>query len=160
MTNRIVRKPRRKPFVDDYLSYLLARASAAVAGQFHHQVEANGLTVPVWRVLATLSGDDGLPISKLAEIVLEKQPTLTKIIDRMEADGLVKRREDGDDRRQTRVYITVRGRKIVTPLLRQAKRHERDILEDYSTDDARKLKTILRGLINYCTIEGRDGGDK
>ena len=153
MTNRIVRKPRRKPFVDDYLSYLLARASQLVSSQFHRRVEENGLTVPVWRVLATLSGDDGLPVSKLAEIVLEKQPTLTKIIDRMEQEGLVKRREDDDDRRQTRVYITVRGRKLVLPLLRQAKRHERDVLEDYSTDDARRLKTILRGLIKHCAAE-------
>src|SRR5256885_6476069 len=150
MTNRIVPKPRRKPFVEDYLSYLLARASALVWEQFHRQVEENGLTVPVWRVLATLSGDDGLPVSKLAEIVLEKQPTLTKIIDRMESDGLVKRREDDDDRRQTRVYITVRGRKLVTPMLRQAKRHERDVLEDFSTADARKLKVILRGVIKHC----------
>jgi DNA-binding MarR family transcriptional regulator len=99
MTNRIVRKPRRKPFVDDYLSYLLARASLVVSSQFHRRVEENGLTVPVWRVLATLSGDDGLSVSRLAEIVLEKQPTVTKIIDRMEAEGFVKRREDDDDRR-------------------------------------------------------------
>jgi DNA-binding MarR family transcriptional regulator len=153
VTNRIVRKPRSKPFVDDYLSYLLARASLLVSSQFHRRVEENGLTVPVWRVLATLSGDDGLSVSRLAEIVLEKQPTLTKIIDRMEAEGLVKRREDDDDRRQTRICITARGRRMVTPLLRQAKRHERDVLEDYSSDDAQRLKTMLRGLIKHCATQ-------
>jgi DNA-binding MarR family transcriptional regulator len=153
MTNRIVRKPRRRPFVDDYLSYLLARASTVVSDQFHRRVAESGLTVPVWRVLATLSGDDGLPVSRLAEIVLEKQPTLTRIVDRMESDGLVKRREDGDDRRQTRIHITVRGRNVVTPLLRHAKRHERDLLQDFSTEDVRRLKLILRGLIRHCGEE-------
>jgi len=73
--------PRR--FIDDYLSYLLARASHLVSRQFHAQLKPRGMAVPVWRVLSTLSDGDGLPVTELAKITLFKQPTLTKVIDRM-----------------------------------------------------------------------------
>jgi hypothetical protein len=43
-------------FVDSYLPYLLARASFTISSEFHAQVEAAGLTVSEWRILASLSG--------------------------------------------------------------------------------------------------------
>ena len=46
-------------FVDDYLSYLLARASHVVYKEFNREVRAAGLTSLEWRVLATLSDGDG-----------------------------------------------------------------------------------------------------
>ncbi|MEJ0071368.1 MAG: MarR family winged helix-turn-helix transcriptional regulator [Pseudomonadota bacterium] len=82
--------PRR--FIDDYLSYLLSRASHLVSRQFHAQLKPRGMPVPVWRVLSTLSDGDGLPVTELAKITLFKQPTLTKVIDRMSKEELVERR--------------------------------------------------------------------
>jgi hypothetical protein len=72
-------------FVDDYLAYLLAAASHAVSSQFHQQVREAGLGVLEWRVLASLAEGDGRPMSEVARLVLAKQPTLTKLIDRMAA---------------------------------------------------------------------------
>ena len=96
-------------FVDDYLSYLLARASHLVAREFHAELKPHGLSVAEWRVLATLSDSDGLSLSALADAVLFKQPSLTKAIDRMERDGLVKRLPGTGDRRRIRIVITPRG---------------------------------------------------
>src|ERR1041385_8124206 len=95
--------PRR--FIDDYLSYLLARASHLVSRQFHAQLKPRGMPVPVWRgrVRGSLSDGDGLPVTELAKITLFKQPTLTKVIDRMSKQGLVERRASERDRRKVLV---------------------------------------------------------
>ena len=55
-------------FVDDYLAYLLAAASARVSAEFHEEVKRARLSVPKWRVLASLA--DGAPstVGELAEI--------------------------------------------------------------------------------------------
>ena len=82
-------------FVDDYLSYLLGRASHAVYKAFDAQVKAAGLSSLEWRVLATLADGDGLTIGDLAQEVLALQPTLTKLIQRMEQDGWVEIGADG-----------------------------------------------------------------
>lgn len=135
-------------FVDDYLAYLLARASHGISGQFHQQVRAAGLSVPEWRVLASLAEGDGRPVGEVAALVLAKQPTLTKLIDRMAAAGLVRRGRSAGDGRQRLVYITAAGRRRVAPLLAAAKRHEAAVLAALGAADAGRLKGLLRRLID------------
>jgi DNA-binding MarR family transcriptional regulator len=137
-------------FIDDYLSYLLARASHLVSRQFHAQLKPRGMPVPVWRVLSTLSDGDGLPVTELAKITLFKQPTLTKVIDRMSKQGLVERRASERDRRKVLVFITAKGRGQITDLLGRAKQHERDVLAGLSEADVNALKTALHNLIQRC----------
>ncbi len=106
-TPRPRRKVSRKPapdcpapadrFIDGYLSYLLARASHTVYREFHAQVQAAGLGSLEWRLLATLSDGDGLTIGELAREILAQQPTLTKLVQRMEKAGWVRRGADPAD---------------------------------------------------------------
>lgn len=139
------------PFVDDYLAYLLARASHLISGEFHRQVERAGLSVAEWRVLATLADRDGCTVGTLADITLTKQPTLTKLIDRMALQGLVERRErrrDGaTDRRHAVVAITPLGLARARPLLAHAAAHEAGVLADFGAEQSRQLKNDLRRLI-------------
>ena len=88
-------------FIDGYLAYLLAQASSRISREFHLEVEAAGLSVTEWRVLASLFGSDGERIGALAQRALTKQPTLSKVVQRMEADGLVERNGARKDRRHT-----------------------------------------------------------
>lgn len=134
-------------FVDDYLLYLLARASSEVSAQFHAHLKQHGLQVAEWRVLATLSDGDGMTVGELAARALQRQPTMTKTIDRMVRSGLVTRRKGEPDRRQVRIYITPDGRNRVRDALSAAKLHEADVLSDYGPDEARRLKSMLQGLI-------------
>ena len=134
-------------FVDGYLSYLLARASHTVYKQFHAQVQAAGLSPLEWRLLATLSDGDGLTIGELAREILAQQPTLTKLVQRMEKAGWVRRGEDSADARRTLVFETAQGRATVAALLSQAKAHEAALLQDFSQRDIQALKKILHTLI-------------
>ncbi len=135
-----------KAFIDDYLLYLLARASHQASRQFHQVIKAQGVPVPQWRVLATLN-DGPRTIGDLAEITLIQQPTLTKLIDRMAREDLVRRQPHGQDGRKVVVAIAGRGEALVRKLLPQAKRHETGVLAGYDGDEAATLKRILRTLI-------------
>ncbi|WP_059411278.1 MarR family winged helix-turn-helix transcriptional regulator [Cupriavidus basilensis] len=139
--------PPAGAFVDGYLPYLLARASHLMADEFHRQVEAAGLSIPAWRVLAALADRPECTIGALADLTLAKQPTLTKLIGRMEAGGLVARRNGARDRRHALVSITARGRACARALLAQAARHERRMLDDFGPAQADQLKDALRRLI-------------
>lgn len=134
-------------FLYSYLPYLMARASFLVSAQFHGQLAGAGLSVPFWRVLATLAGRGPLPVGALAKITLYKQPTLTKILDRMIELGLVVRIDCRDDRRRVDISVTAAGRRLVEGLMVQAKAHESQVLSSYSEADAATLKNVLRDLI-------------
>ena len=134
-------------FVDDYLSYLLGRASHAVYREFHHQVKAAGLSSLEWRVLATLANGHRYSIGDLAHDVLAKQPTLTKLIQRMEQNGWVESGADASDARRTLVYETAKGRAVVMRLIRAAKAHEKQVLTGFSANEVATLKKILNALV-------------
>ena len=139
--------PPDAPFVDDYLLYLLARASRVASDQFHAHLVRLGVPVPTWRVLAVLSGAGAVTIGELAAKCLFKQPTLTKTVDRLEADGLVRRQSGSADRRQVYVSITDQGETLVADLIGKAKEHERFILAGLTGRQADQLKSSLRTFI-------------
>ena len=114
-------------FVDDYLPALLAQASHLISGEFHRVVRAKGFTVSEWRVLATLASGDPISIGRLAEITVTKQPTVTRVLDRMEARGQVQRLPHETDRRVTLVGITPAGARLVSGLIRLAREHEHEL---------------------------------
>lgn len=134
-------------FVSNYLSYLLAQASHLVSTEFHAHLRRYGVAVPTWRVLATLSDGEGKTVGEIARIGLYNQPTATKIIDRMEAEGLAERHRDPDDKRKTLVFITAAGEALVDELMVDAIAHENRVLEGYSAEEVALLKKVLRTLI-------------
>lgn len=134
-------------FVDDYLPALLAQASHLISSEFHRTAGAQGLNVSEWRVLASLAGGEPVSIGRLAQVAVMKQPTLTRVLDRMEGKGLVERLAHDGDRRVTLVRITGAGRATVERLIPLAREHEERVLAPFGLARAAKLKATLRRMI-------------
>ncbi|HYB11578.1 MAG TPA: flavin reductase [Alphaproteobacteria bacterium] len=148
-------QPDGRHSFDDYLLDLLGRASHLASGQFHALLKARNVSVSHWRILAALSAGEAMTISGLARVVLFKQPTLTKAIDRMALLGLVRRSASAADRRQVLVRITGRGRLLMRKLLKYARKHETDLLAACKSGEAVELKAALHALIDQL---GKDEG--
>ena len=88
-----------------------------------------------------------MSIGQLAELAVIKQPTVTRLLDRMEASGHVKRLAHDADRRVTLVTITPAGSKLVAGLIPMARQHERRVLEPFGAKRAAELKSTLIQLI-------------
>lgn len=134
-------------FIDGYLAYLLARASQLISGEFHATLKAEGIPVNEWRVLAALA-DGPKSVTELAGIILEQQPTASRIISRMEKSGLVTRQADPADRRVIRIHLTEAARARATPLIDQAHRHQIEALAPFGEQRAKDFLAILRELIH------------
>ncbi|MGE4240117.1 MarR family winged helix-turn-helix transcriptional regulator [Ramlibacter sp.] len=135
------RTPAR--FVDGYLGYLLGQANHALYKGFDAQVRAAGLSSIEWRVLATLHDGEPLTVSQLAHEVLSKQPTVTKLVQRMGEQGWVTLLADPADQRRTLVKATAAGRRIARPLVDKARAHEDKLLRSLGASE----KTALRKLL-------------
>jgi len=102
---------RRREFV--FLLFDVARLLRTLADQ---RVRGLNMTRAQWAVLARLERFEGLKQSELAES-LEIQPiTLTRLVDRLCANGLVERRADPQDRRAKRLFLTAAARPLVERL--------------------------------------------
>jgi len=149
--------PERKlRFVDDYLPALLAQASQLISSEFHEVARKHGFSVSEWRVMASLAGGDPISIGQLAQVTVTKQPTVTRLLDRMEARGQVERLPHESDRRVTLVRITRKGSKAVEHLMELAREHEMRVLEPFGLQRAEELKNTLRQMI---ALHARAPGD-
>ncbi|GAB2454150.1 MAG: MarR family winged helix-turn-helix transcriptional regulator [Comamonas sp.] len=146
--------PLPLPFVDDYLPALLAQASKLISAEFHAVVEAEGLSVTEWRILASLTGTPGISTGRLAQISVSKQPTVTRLLDRMEARGYVERFAHDTDRRVTMVRIAPAGQTLVADLIQKAKEHELRVLQPFGLKRAEALKVTLRRIIELHRLPG------
>jgi DNA-binding MarR family transcriptional regulator len=139
-------------FVDTYLSALLARASIAVSTEFNADMGRRRMPILQWRILASLSDSPGLSLSDVAELTLIKQPTLTRLVQRLEQRGLLRKVVDEKDRRLVRLSLTARGRDEVKDLVRIALERQKRILHGL---DAEALVAALRHLIAFCAAKRR-----
>jgi DNA-binding MarR family transcriptional regulator len=133
-------------FVEDYLGYLLGQANHALYKDFDSHVRAAGLSSIEWRVLATLHDGDPLTVSRLAEEVLAKQPTVTKLVQRMSDQGWVVLQADASDQRRTLVVATAAGKRLVRPLVEKARTHEAAMLRALAGPEKAALKKLLAKL--------------
>lgn len=134
-------------FVDDYLPALLAQASHLISSEFHKVARQHGFSVSEWRVMASLAGGRPVSIGQLAQVAVMKQPTVTRMLDRMAAQGHVERMPHDSDRRITLVRITEDGERTVRRLMELATEHERRVLEPFGLKSAEALKNTLRRMI-------------
>ena len=98
--------PAGKPTI-----FSLLEAAHALEDRVEEALEAVGLSSPKLSVLTALV-DDGtaLSLSELAARLSCVKSNMTQLVDRLEADGLVKRVDDPSDRRAVKAMITAQGR--------------------------------------------------
>lgn len=137
--------PEAHRFVNDYLPALLAQASQLLSMEFHAVMRQHGFSVSEWRVMASLAGGEPISIGRLAQLSVTKQPTLTRLLDRMEAKNHAERLPHDSDCRVTLVRITPTGTAVVEPLMELARTHE--LLEPFGLTQAQDLKDTLRQMI-------------
>lgn len=75
--------------------------------------EAGGLTPTLAAALATVERHGPLTPSELADRERVKRPTATRLVARLEADGLVGRTPDPDDRRSCLISATPEARRLL-----------------------------------------------
>jgi DNA-binding MarR family transcriptional regulator len=137
-------------FVDTYLGYLLGQANHALYKDFDAQVRARGLSSIEWRVLATLQDSEPLTVSQLANEVLSKQPTVTKLVQRMADQGWVALQADPSDQRRTLVVATAAGRRLVRPLVEAARQHEARMLRSLGATEKAALRKLLEKIAQHA----------
>lgn len=96
-------------------------------------------------ILLTFSSSGALPLSKIGERLQVHATSVTNVIDRLEASGMVRREPNPRDGRGTLAVITDEGRRIAGEATQQLHKN-RFGLEGLDHDDLQRLFAILRRL--------------
>jgi len=112
---------------------------------FSRVVEPFGITMQQFNVLHILRGarPEKLPTLTIAERMIEQTPGITRLLDRLEKKGLVRRERCASDRRQVMCEITPRGLALLEKADPPVARMEREIM---STLPAHELRSLIQSL--------------
>mgnify|MGYP002139117829 CR=1 FL=1 len=100
--------------LDRQLCFALYAASLAMTRLYKPLLEPLGLTYPQYLVMLVLWEGDGVTVSQLGERLALDSGTLTPLLKRLEAAGLVQRLRDAADERRVLLQLTAMGRALKT----------------------------------------------
>jgi DNA-binding MarR family transcriptional regulator len=96
--------------LNNFAPYLMNRIMGRYNASLREEMAALGLSTPQMRALAVLSVIDGIQIRQLAVYAVVEQSTLSRALDTLAGEGLVRRVPDPADSRATLIQITEAGR--------------------------------------------------
>lgn len=123
------------------------RASRVARSRSDEALAEHGVRVGQQFVLEALWREDGLTPGELARLVGVERPTIVRGIGRMEAAGLVARRDDPEDGRLVRVFLTDRGRELETILPEAEGKVIEVALSDLSPEERQQLTHLLSRVV-------------
>ena len=102
--------------LENQLCFRLYTASRLVTQAYTPLLSKHGITYPQYLVLLVLWEKDSQPVNDIAKKLVLETNTVTPLLKRMEAEGLVSRSKGTDDARQTIVKLTKKGIQLQTDL--------------------------------------------
>lgn len=133
-------------FAPYLMNRIIGRYNAALSGEMAEL----GLTTPQMRSLAVLSVFDGVLIRELAVYAVVQQSTLSRALDALDQNGMIRRQTDAEDSRATRVFITDAGRDAQLRLWPHMAEASEAMFKGISEEERRvfvsTLQTILRNI--------------
>ena len=98
--------------LDNQVCFALYSASLAMTKLYKPLLDAIGLTYPQYLAMLVLWERDGVTVSELGERLFLDSGTLTPLLKRLEAQGLIARLRDVQDERRVRITLTPGGRAL------------------------------------------------
>jgi DNA-binding MarR family transcriptional regulator len=123
----------------------LARTEAVLHDSLDRVLGPRGLSLTQYNVLRILrgAGAEGLCRNEIGDRLITRMPDVTRLLDRMEAAGLVTRARSTEDRRLVRTSLTRTGRALVDELDLIVDQTHREQLGHLAATDLRTLRRLL-----------------
>jgi len=134
------------PF-DRYLFFWFGHVDALYRHRVRQLLKALGISLPLWRALASLHAAQPCTVSELAEITVIERTALARVLAQAETDGLIAREEDETDRRRMRLRLTEKGNEAHARARGVVHAYYMGILGDTPEEEVDQAVAFMRRLV-------------
>lgn len=126
----------------------------------HTMLREYSLTLAQYNVLRILrgAGDNGLPLMTIARRMIVRYPNITRLTDRLEADGLIRRERCTSDRRVVRAFVSPVGLELLGKINGEIDRYTVHLMRGANADSLRSLIDILQE-VRVPLRDGKSNGN-
>ena len=142
------------------MTNLVRTTTELLAGLDRRRRAVSHLSAAAIQVLAIVE-DEPLPPHVIVDRMLVTSGTMTSLLDRLEAKGLVRRSSHPDDRRKILVLITDAGRQVLDSVLPVTHAFSRELFSGFSSQEQEQLigfLTRIRGRVRELRDAPSDAG--
>jgi MarR family transcriptional regulator, transcriptional regulator for hemolysin len=135
--------------VENSTGFMLGNAAARVKLEMLRTFKVRGYTITPeqWIVLNTVAEHEGICQRDLADLTQKDRPTITRILDILEAGDLISRRAGTDDRRMFNVHLTDEGKKSIETFSMIADDVDRKAFGNISESELERFKQTLAKIM-------------
>ena len=130
------------------LGFVISATNTKMKNHLAKALKPYNVTPEQWALLIQLWERDGITQKELSEKSLKDQPTTTRILDKLEKRGLIRRQANSEDRRVFLIYLTSEGLNIRAPLTGLARQALAEALQGFSEQDQTQLRNLLNKIID------------
>ena len=145
--------------MDDRLrnvGFLLREASRRYVQRFEVRASELSLNLAQCKVLIRLEKNEGVSQARLAELAEVDAMTMVRILDRMEADGLLERRPDPADRRARCLYLTAKAKPLLAQIWRLSDTTREEVFTGIGKNERDVFMSVLERLHdNLSSLEDK-----
>jgi len=138
--------------LENQLCFPLYAASRLVIQEHQPHLEKLGITYPQYLVLMVLWETDSIAVSEITRRLILNTNTITPVLKRMEAQGIITRQRSEEDERKVIVTLTPKGNRLQIEAASIPEKLEADLVSsNVKMEELQKLKDQLYVIIHYLS---------
>ncbi|MBP1764033.1 MAG: transcriptional regulator, MarR family [Firmicutes bacterium] len=130
----------------DTIGFFISRTQSKLQKRFLQQLKPYGVTPEQWVLFARLSEKEGISPTELSKTSLRDKPYTTRLIDKLEDRGLIRREESQNDKRSSLIYLTKEGNELSKEIFSIITELNQWVIGTMSGEEVMQLKFLLNKL--------------
>ena len=131
-----------------FVPYLIYRITGQLNRNLRRRLRRSGINIARWRVLAVLQDNGRMNMGQIADRTIIEQPTVSRIVDQLEREGLAFREICDEDSRFVQVMLTQAGEEAFREIYPTASRNQEQALQGFTQQEIKTLISFLERIQN------------
>ncbi len=133
--------------LDDCIAFVTCKGAKDLADTLEKRLNNFNITRSQWIALYYIKNNNMITQKQLADKMSLKEPSVVRLLDKMERYGWVNRISSNDDKRMKFLILTDSGKDIETAMLDVAEKFKSDVLDGISHEDLDVFKSTLNKML-------------
>lgn len=134
--------------LDDCIACITSRSAKKLADCFEKRLNYYNITRTQWIALYYISINKMITQKQLADKMSLKEPTVVRLLDKMETIGWVIRVNSENDKRIKLLSLTDKGKKIEADMLYVAEKFRNDVISNITSEELENYKIVLNKMLS------------
>jgi DNA-binding MarR family transcriptional regulator len=132
--------------LEESLGFILNKTNTKLKNQLFQRFKEDDITPEQWSVLTCLWQQEGVSPKELADLIYKDKPNTNRILEKLQAKGLILRKLHPTDRRAYQIYLTERGWAIKDKLIAKVTQLQEEVTAGLEQAKVEEMKWLLNHM--------------